>query len=318
MATKRPSPEMSRVSLLNGALLAAAVTASSLMTWTLSARSPDSPLGQPRDEVPRAVVDADGVPVPIKPYSRIASASTIADQVLVRIIEPSRLVAVSRHSLQNPDEAWRFAGKIGIGRSEDLEAILEVRPDIVFINGFVDVRQIERMKEAGLLVFNLGEMRGIETLIPNIEDVAAVVGHRERGRLLSSEFERRLGSVAAGIPDGQRRRAIYVGIHGDRLYGGTAGTSFHDVITAAGLIDVAAEAGFRDWPAYTGEQLLSLDPPWIITNDKSEGALCDYPGFEDLAACQRGQVRGIDTDLLTDPGLGMLRAAEAIHDAVYR
>ncbi|MGB5812707.1 MAG: ABC transporter substrate-binding protein [Polyangiales bacterium] len=313
----RPRHDVSRVSLWNATLLLVAVGASMWMTWNLSLRS-SVPSAGAESELQGFVVDADGARVPARAYSRIASASTIADQVLIRILDPSRLIAVSRHSQRGPDDAWRYEGKAGIGRADDLEAIIEMRPDLVFINGFVDVRQVERMKEAGLVVFNLGEMRGLDTLLPNIRGVAAVVGRPRRGEVLASEFERRLRSVSAGVPDTEKRRALYVGIHGDRLYGGTEGTSFHDVLDAGGLIDVAAEAGFRDWPAYTSEQLLNLDPPWIITNDRSEDALCRHPGFDALAACENERVRGIDTDLLTDPGLGMLRAAEAIHDAVYR
>jgi ABC-type hemin transport system substrate-binding protein len=89
------------------------------------------------------------------------------------------------------------------------------------------------------------------------------------------------------------------------------------VIVAGGVIDVAAEAGFHSWPAFTNEQLLSLDPPWIITNPGTEEALCRHPGLESLEACKRDQVRSIETDLLTDPGLGMVEAARAVRTAIY-
>ncbi|MEM7437499.1 MAG: ABC transporter substrate-binding protein [Myxococcota bacterium] len=309
---------MRSVGMLNTALLCVAITTSAWLTWTFATDAGDAKTDDAASEPARFTIDADEVEVPVGPYARIVSASTIADQVLIRLIEPSRILAVSRHSLQGPDDPWRYEGKAGIGRAEDLEKIIALQPDLVFINGFVDVRHVQRMKEAGLTVFNLGEMRGVETFLPNIIEVASVLGVPERGEVMAREFSRRLSSVAADIPRDARERALYVGIHGDRLYGGTAGTSFHDVLEAAGLIDVAAEAGLRDWPAYSSEQLLSLDPPWIITNDKSETVLCRHPGFTKLSACQNKRVRGVDTDLLTDPGLGILRAAEAVHDTVYR
>ncbi|MEM8609203.1 MAG: ABC transporter substrate-binding protein [Myxococcota bacterium] len=309
---------MRGVSALNAVGLAAAVVASTWLTWAFSVRDPATreanEKGTDRADI---VIDADGDAVPVRPYSRVASASTIADQVLVRAVEPSRVLAVSRHSIDGPMDPWRFEGKAGIGRAEDLEMVIQLRPDIVFLNGFTDLRTVQRMKEAGLRVFNLGEMRGLETLIPNIKQVTAVMGVPERGEVLAAEFQQRMAAVAAHVPEGERARGLYAGIHGDRLYGGTAGTSFHDVLDAAGLIDVAAEAGLRDWPAYTNEQILTLDPPWIITNDISVEAFCRHPGFHKLSACENDRVRGIPTDLLTDPGLGMLRAAEAVHAAIY-
>ena len=65
------------------------------------------------------------------------------------------------------------------------------------------------------------------------------------------------------------------------------------------------------------DQLLSLDPPWVITNPGTVRSLCRHPGFQSLSACRTGQVRSIETQLLTDPGLGIVAAAEAVRAAVY-
>jgi len=262
------------------------------------------------------VTDATGAEVAVREYSRIVSASIIADQVLVEIVDPARLLAVSAHTLRTR-KSDAYADKIGVERAQDIETIIELRPDIVFINSFVDRRHVERLKDARLNVFDMGEMRGLETLPANIRRVAAVVGVPERGERLAKALLEDLAAISKDIDDADRKRGLYVGIHGDRLYGGTVGSSFHDVLVAGGVIDVAAEAGFRSWPAFTNEQLLSLDPPWVITNPGTEEALCRHPGLQSLRACKLGQVRSVDTDLLTDPGLGMMEAARAVRAAVY-
>jgi iron complex transport system substrate-binding protein len=303
---------MKRVNGINGAFFFVAVLTGMVLTGAVSKRAPSDGW---RDEL-RTVEDATGERIPVRDYARIVSTSTIADQVLVEIIEPKRLLAVSAHTLRGR-LARPYEDKIGVEHARDIETIIELRPDIVFINNFIDRRQVERLKEAGLTVFDLGPMRGLETLLPNIEQLASLLDVPERGQTLADELVRNLNAVSADLAENERQRGIYVGIHGDRLYGGTAGTSFHDVLVAGGLIDVAAEAGFNGWPAFTNEQLLSLDPPWIITNPGTEGSLCRHPGFQSLSACKAGQVRSIETHLLTDPGLGMLQAAVAVHAAVY-
>lgn len=302
---------MRRVHRINAALLVTAVLTGLALTSAASRRTPSDNQG----DLP-TVEDATGEQIPVRDYTRIVSTSTIADQVLVEIIDPSRLLAVSGHTLRT-QASRTYKDKIGVERARDIETIIELRPDIVFINNFVDRRQVERLKEADLNVFDMGEMRGLETLLPNIRQLAAVLGVPERGKELADELERELAEVSAGTPEAEKQRGLYVGIHGDRLYGGTSGTSFHDVLVAAGLVDVAAEAGLRGWPAFTNEQLLSLDPPWIITNPGTEQTLCRHPGFRALSACRTGQVRGIATHLLTDPGMGIARAARAVHAAVY-
>ena len=303
---------MSRVNTINGALLVSAMLTAAALTGAVSRRAP---LEDPNDAL-RTIEDATGQRIAVRNYARIVSTSTIADQVLIEIIEPDRLLAVSGHTLRT-QESRAYADKIGVEHARDIETIIELRPDIVFINNFIDRRQVERLKDAGLNVFDMGEMRGLETLLPNIRQLAAVLDVPERGQELAAELVHNLEAVSTDVADEDRRRGLYVGIHGDRLYGGTTGTSFHDVLIAGGLVDMAAEAGFHGWPAFTNEQLLSLDPPWIITNPGTERSLCRHPGLQALSACQAGQVRSIETHLLTDPGLGILQAAEAVHAAVY-
>lgn len=302
---------MRRVNGINSLLLIGALLAGAILTGAVSKRTRAR-----GDEALDTVADATGTHIAVRDYARIVSTSTIADQVLIEIIEPGRLLAVSAHTRRTQSSS-AYGDKVGVEHARDVETIIELRPDIVFINNFIDRRQVERLKDAGLNVFDMGEMRGLETLLPNIRQVAAVVDARERGEELASGFMRKLEAVSADIDELDKRRGLYVGIHGDRLYGGTAGTSFHDVLVAGGMIDMAAEAGFNGWPAFTNEQLLSLDPPWIITNPGTERSFCRHPGFQSLSACRTGQVRSIETALLTDPGLGILPAAKAVHATVY-
>jgi len=299
-------------SRINAVLLVAAMASGVLLTGVVAERDTATDAA----ETSRSVEDAAGKLVAVRDYVRIVSTSTIADQVLVEVVDPSRLLAVSAHTLRGPD-ARRYREKIGVERARDIETIIELRPGIVFINSFVDERQVERLRNAGLTVFNLGVMRGVDTLLTNIEQIATVLAVRAQGNALAEQFMGELEAVSADLGPDERERGLYVGIHGDRLYGGTKGTSFHDILVAGGLDDVAEEAGFVAWPAYTNEQLLSLDPPWIITNPGTEETLCRHPGFAVLSACRAGKIRAIDTHLLTDPGLGMVDAARAVRAAVY-
>jgi len=66
------------------------------------------------------------------------------------------------------------------------------------------------VRDAGIQVFNLGEMRGLMTLLPNLLAVAVLLGDPERGERLADELQRRMAAVAADIPRTQRKRALYV------------------------------------------------------------------------------------------------------------
>jgi iron complex transport system substrate-binding protein len=157
-------------------------------------------------------------------------------------------------------------------------------------------------------------MRGLSTLRKNVRDVARLVGAPERGYRLIARFEQRLRRVAGGVT--RRPTALYVGLHGAKLYGGAAGTSFHDVLTYAGLSDVAATR-FEGWPSYTAEQILSLDPEVIVTQSGMRRALCGRYQLDTLRACRTARIVEIPAHVISDPGLVMLDAAELVHDAVF-
>lgn len=124
--------------------------------------------------------------------------------------------------------------------------------------------------------------------------------------------------VAADIPRERRRRALYVSAYANQLLGGAAGTSYHDVLVHAGLID-AADGKYSGWPHYDPEQLIALDPELIVANEGTTKSLCLVGGLERLRACHNdgAGVISMPADLLGDPGPRMLEAAEALRALVY-
>ena len=98
---------------------------------------------------------------------------------------------------------------------------------------------------------------------------------------------------------------------------GAVGTSYHDIMAAAGLVDVAAER-YRDWPAYSAEQVLELDPEIIVTRAGVAAGICKYPGMDHIDPCRgKGRIIELPGELLDEPGLAMLEAAEELFVLAY-
>jgi ABC-type Fe3+-hydroxamate transport system substrate-binding protein len=270
--------------------------------------------------VPHAkwVLDATGHAVPIAHYRCIASSSSLADHLLFELAEPERICALSSHGKQNDVERQRYGARPEVSGPGDLEALLSARVDLLLVNQLGADSQLERVRASGIAVFDLGEMRGLSTLQPNIMQVAELLGDRSRGERLWQRFSRRLRAVASDVPAGERKRAIYLALYAGKLFGATRGTSYHDVLNAAGLDDLAAQQ-YRAWPQYDPEQLLELDPALIVTGPGMAQALCDNHWYTELRACRAGRSGLIElpSELMGDPGLLMLDAAEALHERVY-
>jgi len=262
-----------------------------------------------------ALRDAQGVLVPLVHYERIVSATLAADRVLADLCEPDRIVAFTRYAGRTA-QAHRFAGKRAIDARDGLEHILALRPDLLLVSELFDPSYTARLREHGVAVFDIGALQGLRTLSRQIEQIGLLLGASERARRYAEALTRRMQAVTGAGQKLPRRRALYVGVYGARLFGGAAATSYHDVIESAGLRDAAAEAGLSGWPELTSERVLAMDPDLVITRTGMAAIVCRHPGLERIAPCTgEGRTIELDGQLLDDPGPGMLEAAEALRAA---
>ena len=237
--------------------------------------------------------------------------------MLDALCEPERVVAVSTLSKASARLGYRHASHQGISSPAELEAILALKPDLLIINHFGDPRFAARLRAHGIVVFDLGEMHGLDTLLPNIRTIGALIGAEQRAGDLASTFERRMRAVAADVPSERRPGGLYVSAYGKQLYGGARGTSYHDVPEHAGLHDLAA-ARYEGWPALDPEQVLVLDPDVLVTKRGMARELCASPGLSALRACRgRARIVELEAELIDDPGLPMLDATEELHARVH-
>jgi iron complex transport system substrate-binding protein len=274
-----------------------------------------------------SVTDESGHTLPVSDYQRILSWSSVADAILLELVPTERIVGVSRwYADSNPSAAARLAGKARLSGPQELEQIIELRPDLILVSNYTgDSSPVERLRERGYRVFELGPMRGQVTLEKNLRDLGKLLGRESLAEQLATQFHRRMGQVAAHVPTRVRKRAVYLNLYDTQLHGGTLGSSYYDVLTAAGLIDVAAhgktfsQQGEQAWPRFRLEDVLLMAPDVIVTVRGKGRQLCALSGFETLAACRdlRGIVE-IDEGQLNDPGFGMLTTAELICEQVYR
>lgn len=264
----------------------------------------------------RVVRDTDGVALPVRAYQRIASLSPNADAILLETISASRVVGVSG-TMREGLGAQRFES-LNIIEEATVEQVLALDPDLVIVGALSFSGQVQQLRDAGIAVFRMGEMRGLRSFVQDARDIARLVGEGARGEELGAQLERRMRMVAADIPPSERPRGLYLGVIGRGLYGGANRTSFHDVLEAAGLRDVLTH--MDSWPELTPEQVLALDPDVVVVHEGTARVMCDRDGLRTLRVCLRegdAQVVELPSGLLNDPGMGMLLSAERLRLAVH-
>ncbi len=262
------------------------------------ALAPDGP-----DESPSIHGDARAL--------RIVSASGVADQVLAEIAVPSHVVAISSAAVGTA--TWRFGDRPRIQRLADLEAIIALRPDVVFASAIGGDRSVARLREAGVEVISLGQLEGFASLPTEIRRIGARIGAFERADQYATTLQGRFERLR---DQGTLARGIYLSVYGAHLYGGTSGSSFGDVLSAGGVEDIAAAHGHHGWPEYTAEELLRMDPPLIVMPEGGPEALCRLEAAASLSACEHHRFVTMPLSWIGDPGPRLVDAAERLRAAL--
>lgn len=306
---------MSPVDAANGALILLAVGLATAAATALPA--PGRTVVPSADPEQGPLVDAGGALVPPGPYHRIVSLSIVSDGILAELAEPGTVLAVTPWQDES-SQAFRFAGLPRLRGPGDLETLLSLKPDLVLVTADGETHRFARLREAGVQVFDLGGMRGMESLVPQIRRVAALLGVPQRGEDLIRTLETRLALMRASVPVDRRPRALWLSWTHNAIWGGTKGTSYHDVLAGAALDDVAAAAGLTGWPQLSTEQLLVLDPEIIVTDTDTEAVFCRSPLHARLRACgPSGRIVALPNRVISDPGPRLVEAAERLYVEVH-
>lgn len=253
--------------------------------------------------------DARGVAVPIADYQRIVSLNPVADHLLLRMVRPERLLGITAHTARDHPEGWRFGARAQVGTSRDIEQVLSLQPDLVIASQFSEEAYMARLREAGVVVFDLGDTRNAETTFANMEALGALLGESSRAEKLSASYRRELAALTRAAARGATFSGMYLTNVGESWFGGTQGSSYGDLLRLSGIEDLAAAHGYRDWPQFSREQILGLSPPLVVTRVGGRDALCGDPVLSAVPACApAGRVIEMPSGYDSDPGLGLVQA----------
>jgi iron complex transport system substrate-binding protein len=217
---------------------------------------------------PVAIAAASTVP------TRIVSANLCADQLLLALADPAQIVALSRLA-RDPSLSYLHDKAAGFPTdSGDAEEILRLNPDLVLIGAY------GRRETRAVL-----QSQGVETTLVQpwssfaqgerqIRDIAARLGHPERGEALIGEIEaalRRLDGAAPGAPTSLtiERRGYVPG----------AKSLVAAMTKRAGFRDASASVGLRDEGFISVERLVAAHPDFVVVSEATPEAVDEGEAF---------------------------------------
>lgn len=311
-----------RTSAVNGLALALAL---GLASGGALLRPETSELSKPRiDGVEvsargaKIVKDARRREIEARAYQRIVSLDPEASRLLLSLIAPQRLIAVSSYARDKHPLGYRFGKVQTIEKSSQIEAIVALEPDLVIISPLSDAASVARLRELGIAVFDLGGARDLETSLKQLHLLGQLLLEPERALRAQAQLQSQIRGLEARLGARSKIPGIYLTRYADKFYGGTKGTSYSDLLRLAGISDIAAQQGYTQWPSYSIEELWRLDPEVIVTRQGQGATLCRHPQLGKLRACNsQGRVMEALAGLESDSGQGLLSAASDLLERLH-
>lgn len=199
------------------------------------------------------------------------------------------------------------------------EALLAAKPDLVIVSEFSVAETRALLEASNVPTLVLEGFDGFDDYRRRVSMIGESMHLQDQAKRLVSEFDAKLAELRRRVE--RSAPAVVSWIEGN--VAGT-GTTFHDVASAAGLRNLAAEkgvAGHRNVPL---EQVVAWDPEAVVTIcgtgecEKTAADLAARPGWSATQAARSERIMAIPGPILLSPGRGMLQAVErlrALHEA---
>ncbi|MDD5226651.1 MAG: ABC transporter substrate-binding protein [Candidatus Omnitrophica bacterium] len=229
---------------------------------------------------PKSRLSADALVAEVPSPQRIVSTNLCTDELLLQLVEPERVAAVTKFSAD--PEVSTVASQVKDirkiqGGIEDVQAC---GPDLL-LGGKYSHKETRRFfKRSGIPVLTFGVPKNFEDIYADIRKLSAEVGETDRGDRIIRSMQADLAALkpAPGI----KKKAFFFQSGG--LVPGS-GTFENAIMEASGLENIAAIAGIRDYGSLSLEKMIEMKPDVLIfSSDQKEkptvrGEVLNHPAI---------------------------------------
>ena len=197
---------------------------------------------------------------PVSQSGGIVSTNPCADAMLVRLVAPARIAAISRYS----QEAGATSIPLGLARrfratAGTAEEVIALRPSLVLASSFTPAATRDAYARAGLQTVYLDSPVTVEASIAQVRQLAGAVGERARGEAMVAAIAR---ATAPGWKEDGPAALLFIA--GDLANG--SGTLLDELTRRAGFRNAAADYGLAHTGTLPTELLLRRPPAIVITS----------------------------------------------------
>ena len=257
---------------------------------------------------PITIIDSRGREVIFEvPPERIVAYSSAAVEILFAIGEGHRIVG-THDFVDYPPEANDIA-RVGSAFDINLEAIVTIEPDLVFLFSENHISDLER---TGLRVLYLdSRIDDIQELFERIRLWGQIVGNIENAEAVATKLEARVERLREKLVEVESGPRIFQDEGG--LWTPGPDTLVGNVFVFLKLQNIAAEVS--GYVQMSPEQIVNMDPEIIIASYGD--SISKNPVFHDLSAVRNKRVFVPTSNTLSVAGPRFIDGIEEIANLVY-
>jgi len=229
---------------------------------------------------------------------RIASLNLAADELLVELVPPERLVAVT--SFADDPGLSNVVGRVPRDVTRithaQLERLVELRPDLVVVADFTDADFLHMLSSSGLPYYRLGGLDSWAGIRQGILQFANVVGAPAKGQALVAGLDLSLGNLDRHLEGASRPRVLWW----NEPDTAGRGTLVDAIIERAGGRNLAVEMGVEGVRPVGAERVLAADPDvFLVASGPDRAALLAHPVLSKARAVREGRIVEMPGPLLS-------------------
>lgn len=279
------------------------------------------------DDFSATVVDGLGDEVTIDRLpERIISIAPSQTEIIYALGIQHKLVAVS-DSCDYPAEALTKE-KVGSSWGINIERVIELEPDLVFVYGEGDLEAVAQMEAAGITVVKYMP-ESIEEIFSLIEDTGKLTNTSEMAQELIDTMTARRDNILEKVK-GQPVKRVFYQVWDEPLMTAGTGSFIDELIQLAGGENIAAD-GSGAYPQFSTETLVERDPEIFLAPAHMEEAMNlseeektqlinqikSRPGYGEITAIQNNEIHLLEPNIVSRPGTRIIDALELIARAIH-
>jgi iron complex transport system substrate-binding protein len=244
---------------------------------------------------------------------RIVSLSLCTDQVLLMLVEPERVQAVS-FLAHDPIYSVMVEQAQGIPSHGGLaEEIVPLQPDLIIGSRYSTGQAQSILQRLGHPVTAFDSPENFQQVADFTRAVGQAVGEPERAEAVIATMQREIAQAKASVAHLPEQLAISYGPNG---YTAGKNTLKNEILNAVGFRNLAAELGIEFYGNLSIEQLLIAKPDAVIIDEaipNQDSLAQDYINHPALKKLYHGQrMPSVPTRYWLCPGPTVAKAVSAL------